>query len=130
MQASRRHLPVRFHDAVWREAVRGFSGRPLVIATSTRSTLEGSGVALEALRPRDANGPDGTRLAGCAKLYLPITDGPPSQRPFAFILQLARDTDGELVRVSVAFGHRHPDAGVRSVHERAHRQLHGKFPAA
>ena len=28
----------------------------------------------------------------------------------------------------VAFGPRHPGPGVRSVYERAHRQLHGRFP--
>ena len=73
-------------------------------------------------------GPDATELAGCAKLYLPFIDAPPSQRPFAFVLQLARDIDGELVWVFIAFGHRHPPAGVRSVYQRAHRQLHGRFP--
>jgi hypothetical protein len=95
-----------------------------------RARLEDDGVAITDLRPCAANGPDGTRLAGCAKLYLPATDGPPSERPFAFIVQLARDAGGELVWIFVAYGHRHPARGVRSVYERAHRQLHGRFPAA
>src|SRR5215217_1910779 len=119
MQSGRRRLPVRFHDPVWREAIRGFSGRPLEIATSARATLEDRGVALADVTPCAANGPYRTRLAGCAKLYLPATDAPPSERPLAFILQLARDTDGELVWVFVAYGHRHPARGVRSVYERA-----------
>ena len=76
----------------------------------------------------EAVGPDATELAGCAKLYLPFIDAPPSQRPFAFVLQLARDTSGGLVWVFIAFGHRHPPAGVRSVYKRAHRELHGRFP--
>jgi hypothetical protein len=75
-------------------------------------------------------GPDGTELAGCAKLYLPLTDGPASERPFAFVLQLAREAHAELVWVFVAFGLRYPGAGVRSVYERAHRQLHGRFPTS
>jgi hypothetical protein len=123
-----RRLTVRFDEAVWREAVRGFSGGPLGIATSARSNAERRGVALTDVLPCEARGPDGTALAGCAKLYLPVGDTPPSERPFAFVLQLARDTDSTLVWVFVAFGHRHPRVGVRSVYERAHRQLHGRFP--
>lgn len=129
MLSGDRRLPVRFHEAVWREAIRGFSGRPLEIAESTRAALEREGVALAQLRPCSAHGPDGTQLAGCAKLYLPIRGDAPSQRPFAFILQLARDADARLVWVFVAYGHRHPDPGVRSAYERAHRQLHGRFPS-
>ena len=128
MPSSGRRLPVRFHDTAWREATRGFPGRPLDIATSARGMLEDDGVALPDLRPCAAHGPDGTQLAGCAKLYLPVIGGAPSERPFAFVLQLARTPDAELVWVFVAFGHRHPVRGVRSVYERAHRQVHGKFP--
>ncbi len=123
-----RRLAVRFDEAVWREAVRGFSGRPLELATSARTTVEQHGIVLPDVRPCEAEGPDGTRLAGCAKLYLPFVDAPPSERPFAFVLQLARDVDATLVWVFVAFGPRHPGAGVRTVYERAHRQLHGRFP--
>jgi hypothetical protein len=108
--------------------VRGFSRGPLEIATSAHSDAERRGVALADVLPCEAHGPDGTALAGCAKLYLPFGDAPPSERPFAFILELARETGSTLVWVFVAFGHRHPSAGVRSVYERAHRQLHGGFP--
>jgi hypothetical protein len=121
-------LAVRFDEAVWREAVRGFSRRPLEIATSARADAERRGVALADVLPCESHGPDGTELAGCAKLYLPVSDAPPSERPFAFVLQLARDQDSALVWVFVAFGPRHPNAGVRSAYERAHRQLHGRFP--
>lgn len=65
---------------------------------------------------------------GCGKLYLSVFDAPPSERPFAFVLQLAREMDSTLVWVFVAFGHGHPRAGVRSVYDRAHPQLHGRFP--
>jgi hypothetical protein len=125
--AAPRRLAVRFDETVWREAVRGFSGEAARVAAAARSRTEAEGVALAELRPCDAEGPDGTTLAGCAKLYLPVGDAPPSQRPFAFVLQLARAQD-ELVWVFVAFGPRHPRQGVRSVYERAHRQLHGRFP--
>ena len=125
----RHRAAVRFDERVWRDAIRGFSGNPLQTAVSARARLERDGVALDELLPCQTLGPDQTRLAGCGKLYLPITDQPASSRPFAFVLQLARDThDDALVWVFIAFGHRHPAAGVRSVYERAHRQLHGGFP--
>jgi hypothetical protein len=128
MSSSGRRLAVRVDEAVWREAVRGFSRGPLQIATSARRVVERDGLALADVRPCEALGPDGTQLAGCAKVYLPLGDGPPSERPMAFVLRLAREPSGTLVWVFVAFGHRHPGPGVRSVYERAHRQLHGHFP--
>ncbi|MDP1849912.1 MAG: hypothetical protein Q8K79_19155 [Solirubrobacteraceae bacterium] len=125
----RHRTAVRFDEPVWRDAIRGFSGPPLQIAVSARARLERDGVTIGELRPCQTLGPDQTQLAGCAKLYLPITDEPASRRPLAFVLQLARDTHNDaLVWVFIAFGHRHPAAGVRSVYERAHRQLHGHFP--
>lgn len=56
---------MRFDDSVWREAIRGFSGRSLQIATSARAQTEQRGVALADLLPCEALGPDGTQLAGC-----------------------------------------------------------------
>ncbi len=128
MAPAARRLAVRFDETVWHEAVRGFSREPLQIATSARLAAERDGIALAEVLPCEAAGPDGTQLAGCAKLYLPLGDAPPSERPFAFVLQLTRAQDGTLVWTFVAFGHRHPRPGVRSVYERAHRQLHGRFP--
>lgn len=122
-----RRIEVRFSEQVWRQAIRGFSGRALELATSARSRLEREGVEIDRLRPCQSEGPDGTALAGCAKLYLPDDRTAPSGQPFAFVLQLAR-VDGTLALIFVAFGGRHPGVGVRSVYERAHRQLHGRFP--
>jgi hypothetical protein len=125
----RHRLAVRFDEPVWREATRGFSGRSLQIATSARAKVEHDGVALADVKPCLARGPDGSQLAGCAKLYLPLSNAPASERPFAFIVQLARDAHtADLTWVFVAFGPRHPADGVRSAYERAHRQLHGRFP--
>jgi hypothetical protein len=86
MGAAQRRLAVRFDEAVWREAVRGFSRGPLEIATSARNDAERRGVALSEVIPREPLGPDGTALAGCAKLYLPAGDDPPSAGPFGFVL--------------------------------------------
>lgn len=124
----RRHLGVRFDERVWTDATRGFSGQSLEVAASARRKLEEEGITLAQLLPCESPGPDRTDLPACAKLYLPAGEAPPSQRPFAFILQLARDAAGDLVFMFIAFGPRHPGPGVRSVYERAHRQLHGRFP--
>lgn len=60
-------------------------------------------MSLAELLPCEALGRDRSQLAGCAKLYLPITDEPTSRRPFAFVLHLARDTqDDALVWVFIA----------------------------
>lgn len=125
---ARRRVGVRFDDAIWVDSTRGFSGQSLDVALKARRALERDGLTLERLLPCESLGPDHTELAGCAKLYLPAGEAPPSRRPFAFVLQLARDGAGDLVLVFIAFGPRHPGPGVRNVYERAHRQLHGKFP--
>lgn len=123
-----RRLPVRFDERVWQEAIRGFSGRALELASSTRKRLELDGLALADAYACEAQSADGTLLAGCAKVYLPLGGGPASERPFGIVVQLARDEQRELVWIFVAFGHRHPRPGVRTVYERAHRRLHGRFP--
>lgn len=126
--AVRRRLAVRFDERVWHEAVRGFSGLALEVADSGRRRLELEGLALAGARACEADGEDGTRLAGCAKVYLPLGEGPASERPFGMVVQLARGEERELIWVFVAFGPRHPRPGVRTVYERAHRRLHGRFP--
>lgn len=126
--AGARRLPVRFDERVWQEALRGFSGRALEVAVSMRKRLELDGLALADALACEAQGADGTLLAGCAKVYLPLGQGPASQRPFGMVVQLARGGQQELLWVFVAFGPRHPRPGVRTVYERAHRRLHGRFP--
>ncbi|HET6547700.1 MAG TPA: hypothetical protein VFG79_04530 [Solirubrobacter sp.] len=90
MASAARRLAVRFDETVWHEAVRGFSREPLQLARSTRLAAERHGIALADVLPCEATGPDGTRLAGCAKVYLPLGDASPSERPFAFVLTNVR----------------------------------------
>ncbi len=127
MSAADRRLPVLFEEAVWAHAIDGLSNKSKEIATSARAQLEAEGVGLTDVLVCDAEGSDGTELADCVKLYLPWRDAPPSERPFAFVLRLRRDKTA-LVWNFVAFGPRHPRPGVRTVYERAHRQIHGHFP--
>ena len=87
------------------------SPRALEVAGSTRKRLELEGLALSDARACEADGADGTRLAGCAKVYLPLGEAAASERPFGLVVQLARDEQRELVWVFVAFGPRHPRPG-------------------
>ena len=126
MSAADRRLPVRFDEPLWQDVLGGVTRQHQQIASAARSAVECDGVALSDVHPCAAHGTDGTELAGCVKLYLPVSDGPPSLRPFGFVLRLRHN--GSFYWALVAFGPRHPRPGVHSVYERAHRQLHGRFP--
>jgi hypothetical protein len=43
------------------------------------------------------------------------------------VFRPARDKE-QLVVVLLAFGERHPSPGTRSVYERAHKRVHGRYP--
>ncbi len=63
------------------------------------------------------------------KLYVPLGQQGASEAPFGFVFQLAQDPDGTLVWNFLAFGERHPDnPSTRTVYERAHKRLHGRYP--
>ncbi len=79
------------------------------------------------LRSCAAEGSDGTRLKGLVKAYVPICGAAASQRPYGFVYSPGRDDQGVYLAL-VAFGERHPRAGTRSVYERAHKRLHGRYP--
>lgn len=79
-------------------------------------------------RPCEADGSGGTRLPGCRKLYVPLDQEGSSSAPYGFVFQLAK-TDGGLIWNFIAFGERHPDnPATRTVYERAHHRLHGRYP--
>ncbi len=58
---------------------------------------------------------------------MPIRDAPPSQRPFAFVFAPVGVGADPYLRL-VAVGERHPRPGTRSVYQRAHKRLHGRYP--
>jgi hypothetical protein len=66
-------------------------------------------------------------LTGLVKAYVPISRSAASQRPFGFVFSPGRDHHGAYLAF-VAFGERHPRPGTRSVYERAHKRLHGRYP--
>lgn len=119
-----------FADGVWAEEVERFSKvsqarRQAVVA---RRAIERPGASV-ALRPCKAHAEDGTRLAGCVKVYVPL-DVEQSRARYGFVLALrAPKPAGSLVAVLLAYGERHPEhEATRSVYERAHKRLHGRYP--
>jgi len=114
---------------VWAVEVERFrKGSPARIAAEReRERLEQTGVPRAELSRCAATGEDGTRLAGELKVYVPITDAPASQRPYGFVFSGAGDKDHPYLALT-AFGERHPEHGTRSVYQRAHKRLYGRYP--
>lgn len=125
----RTRIAVQISQAVWREEVERLrnGSRARVAAERERARLEGAGLELRHLTACSEEGEDGTRLGGLFKVYVPIADAPPSERPFAFVFSPARRGEDVYLRL-VGFGERHPPPGTRSVYERAHKRLHGRYP--
>lgn len=122
-------IAVRISPEVWREEVERFEqrSRSRAVAERERRGLQEDGVSITQLERCADEGPDGTRLAGLLKVYVPIAQRPPSERPFGFVFSPGRGERGPYLAL-VAFGERHPRLGVRSVYERAHKRLHGRYP--
>ena len=132
MQAPRRtdaRLPVTITPDIWREEVERYAPRSpaRTAADRERGNLENAGVRRTDLLRCDPDGADGTRLGGLLKIYVPIRDAPPSMRPFGFVFAPVR-TDQGIQLALIAFGERHPRRPTRSVYERAHKRLHGRYP--
>lgn len=132
--ADRRRRPalvaVEFDAAIWTAEVHRYRSGAVARAIAQRARREidrERGVRRDLLLACEAQGPDGTRLERCVKLYLPASR-PPSEAPFGFVFEAVTSTAGMCLRL-LAFGERHPTRG-RSVYERAHLRLHGRLPRA
>ena len=119
-------VPVRISAHIWEQEVERYSKRamPRVAAERERRRLERDGIQITLLERCSAEAEDGTSLEGLVKVYVPIGDAVPSERPYGFVFIPTRQ--GALALV--AFGERHPAPGTRSVYERAHKRLHGRYP--
>jgi hypothetical protein len=86
-----------------------------------RADYEAGGVLVGALRACDPEGPGGTALESCVKVYLPAPAG-----PHGMVFRIARQRGGRLGLAYLAFALRHPGPDMRqpSVYEVAHRRLH------
>jgi hypothetical protein len=115
--------PVVFDDAAWAEDLARTPERGHEVALAARDEFELHGAPLANVRGCEDEGPDGTRLADCVKVYLPSARG-----PHGIVLKLERDrTNRRLRLVCVAFGPRHPPrkSGTPAVYEIAHIRLGG-----
>jgi hypothetical protein len=113
--------PVVFDDMAWIEDMHRASVAGRRIAMAARAEYESAGVPIAELRACDPEGPGGTALKGCTKLYIPAPVG-----PHGMVFQIVRREEGTLGLAYLAFGLRHPGPEVRqpSVYEVAHRRLH------
>jgi hypothetical protein len=123
-------LAVSFDADVWAQEVERLRARgPMrAAAERARDEITAHGVPRTALRACRAEGDDGTRLPRCLKLYVPLSDRPASERPYAIVLEVAVTHDGAVTLRFIAYGKRHPAPGTRSAYERAHKRLHGRYP--
>lgn len=97
-------------------------------AESARNAIEAGSARLDWKRCKP-DGPGGTKLPGCRKLYIPLDKKGPSEAPYGFVFQLIQKPDDSLAWNLIAFGERHPaNERTRNVYERAHKRLHGRYP--
>jgi hypothetical protein len=75
MSAADRRLSVRFDEPLWQDVLGGLTREHQQIASAAHSAAERDGVALCDVHACAARGTDGTELAGCVKLYVPVSDG-------------------------------------------------------
>lgn len=125
-------VPIEFGSVEWEEEVERYhSLSPArARAQNARKAIE-AGTAKLAWKRCKADGPGGTELPGCRKLYVPLgKEAPSSEAPYGFVFQLIQKPDGSLAWSLISFGERHPsDNKTRSVYERAHKRLHGRYPS-
>jgi len=123
-------VEVRVDPAIWKQEVERLrKGSPARIAAEReRARLEQHGIAETDLEKCKPISTDGTRLPDLTKARVPIKDAPASDRPYGFVFAPGAENGREYVTLA-AFGIRHPKtADTRSVYERAHKRLHGRFP--
>ena len=124
-------IEIVFRSEEWRDEVErfGHSSTPRVQAQKARRMIEAGGSRLRWKRCRAEDRPSGTRLRHCLKLYVPLDKEGASDAPYGFVFQLQRMRDGSPMLNFIAFGERHPDnPATRTVYERAHKRLHGRYP--
>jgi len=110
---------VRFDEAAWAEDLARARPEARSAARQTREELERTGQLVADLKPCLPEAPDGTRLPGCTKAYVPSPDG-----PWGLVYRVAVDETGAFL-AHLAYGLRHPPAESRqpSVYAVADRRL-------
>jgi len=111
---SPRTPPVVFDEVAWDEDMTRASSAGRTGAEAARRDYESGGVPIVALQACDPEGPGGTQLRRCVKVYIPAAD-----RPHGMVFEITRDSSGQLRLAYAAFGLRHPPRQSRqpSVYE-------------
>ena len=99
--------PVSFDEAAWAEDLLRSSATGRRVATGARNDFETNGVPIGQLKACEPEGPAGTRLPHCVKVYLPAPDG-----PHGMVFEIER-IGGRLRLLYAAFGLRHPGPEMR-----------------
>jgi hypothetical protein len=113
--------PVVFDEAFFEADLKRASENGKEVAKKTRARYESEGIPSEDLRLCEAEGPEGTELPRCLKVYLPDAAG-----RFGMVFQLEIiERRGVLRYLSFGVRHHPADSHVESVYEIAHRRLNG-----
>lgn len=113
-------FPVRFDEEALAEDLGHATPAGREAGERERVRLDRDGIDAGELQTCAAEGPDGTRLRGCVKTYLPQPAG-----PWGMVFGGDRDASGGPVLVCLAFGVRHPWRPWQpSVYQVANRRLH------
>ncbi len=110
---------VIFDEHAWREDMARTTSSGRTVAEETRYDYEQNGCPIEDLLACDSEAQDGTRLPGCAKVYLP----PPTGK-FGLVFEIDRQA-GSLVLGYLSFGMRHQPrrSHAQTVYELADQRL-------
>jgi hypothetical protein len=122
-------VSIEFRSPVWAEEVERYAPRSRARAQAERARREIEAGRTELVWKKcEAEGDDGIMLPRCRKLYVPLDGEGASAAPFGFVFRLTR-VPGGLAWIMISFGERHPDNPLsRSVYERGHKRLHGRYP--
>ena len=113
------HFRVEFDDATFAEDLDHNAPGGRTAARNAREELVKDGLSPERLKGCEAEGRDGARLPGCAKIYIPEPVG-----PWGMVFELRIDDDRRPYMACLAFGARHPTSpGALSVYQVADRRL-------
>jgi hypothetical protein len=113
------HFRVAFDDATFAEDLDHNAPGGHTAAQNAREELSKDGLSPATINACEAEGKDGTRLAGCAKIYLPAPSG-----PWGMVFELRIDESQRPYMACLAFGLRHPTGpGALSVYEVADQRL-------
>ncbi len=112
--------PVLFDEALFEADLKRASENGEAVAKEAHERYEAEGVPSEDLRLCEDEGPEGTELPQCMKVYLPDAAG-----RFGMVFQLEIIEKRGVLRY-LAFGVRHhpPDSHAETVYEIAHRRLY------